>query len=302
MSIQSLIIDLVIILVSAVLFAVIRRKFSKPGKRDPKYLKQTYGGWALITGASSGIGTDFAKILASEGFNVVLTARSEPNLKTLSEEIEKEYHVQTRIVLADLSKKDGPRIIHDAVQDLDIGILINNAGQGWFGYLRDEDIEHIESLIQLNCTSMAVLTQLFVNTMRKRDQHSGIIITSSLGAHPVMPIAATYASAKALASHFGGAVSFEESIDGGKVHITVLEPGATATNFANTATQGSKQNRPGMATSEFVASVALDYNAARKIFCIPVDSDYYVSLAFSFLPYSIILKSSYNRYKSFVNK
>jgi len=271
-------------------------------ERDPKYLKQTFGGWALITGASSGIGTDYAKILAKEGFDVVLTARSEASLKTLAEEIEKEYHVKTRIVLADLSKKDGARIIHDEVKDLDIGLLINNAGQGWFGFLRDQGIEDIENLIQLNCTSMAVLTQLFVNTMRQRERASGIIITSSMGGHFVIPLCATYSSAKALVSHFGGAVSFEESLDGGKVHITVLEPGATATQFATKATEGRKGNRSGMVTSEFVANQALDYLAARKIFCIVNDSDYMGSLMASLLPYAQSMKLSYNRFKHTLNK
>jgi len=293
---------LVLPLVLFLLAVVVRRKLSKPGTRDAKYFKQTYGGWALITGASSGIGTDFAKILAKEGFNVVLTARSEATLKTIAEDIEKEFSVQTRIVLADLSKKEGALMIHDAVKDLDIGLLINNAGQGWFGWMRDEEIEHIENLIQLNCTSMAVLTQLFVNTMRQRKQPSGIIITSSLGSYSVMPIAATYTAAKALVSHFGGAVSFEESINDGKVHITVLEPGATATKFSVTATAGKRENRSGMATSEFVANEALNYLAAGKNYCIPVDMDYYVALAMSCLPYSITIKTAYNRYKEFAEK
>jgi len=80
------------IIVPSVIFIlciVIKRKITTPGIRDSKHLKQTYGGWALVTGASSGIGSDFAKILASEGFNVVLTARTESSLKALAEEIEK---------------------------------------------------------------------------------------------------------------------------------------------------------------------------------------------------------------------
>jgi len=280
-----------------VVFTILRRKLSKPRRRPRNYLKQTYGGWALVTGASSGIGTDFAKILASEGFNVVLTARSESSLKDLAEEIERDYHVETRIVLADLSKKDGARVIFDQVSDLDVGLLINNAGQGWFGFLRDQEVEQIENLVQLNCTSMAVLTQLFINKMRQRGQASGIIITSSLSNYFVMPICATYSSAKALVSHFGGAVSFEESEENGNVHITVLEPGATATKFSQNATAGGHGNRSGMATSEFVADEALNYLVARKIFCVPVDNDYYTSLIGSYVPYSQSMKISYNRYK-----
>jgi len=277
---------------------ILRRKLlTKPGRRARNYLKQTYGGWALVTGASSGIGTDFAKILASEGFNVVLTARTESSLKNLAEEIERDYHVETRIVLADLSKKDGARLIFEQVSDLDIGLFINNAGQGWFGFVKDQEIENIENLIQLNCTSMAVLTQLFVGKMRQRGQASGIIITSSLGSYFVMPLCATYSSAKAMVSHFGGAVSYEEMKEGGNVHITVLEPGATATNFAEKATEGRKGNRSGMTTSEHVANQALNYLAARRTFCVPVDSDYYVSLLGSFLPFAQSMKLSYDQYK-----
>jgi len=213
----------------------------------------------------------------------------------------KKYGVETIIVLADLSKNHGPHAIHDGVKDLDIGLFINNAGAGWFGAVRNEEIEHIEGLIQLNCTSMAVLTKLFVNTMRKRNRPSGIIITSSLGAYSPMPIAATYTAAKAMASRFGGAISYEEAMDG-NIHISVLEPGATATGFSLTATEGSKENRPGMATSDFVANQALNYLCARKTYCIPVDTDYYTSGALIFMPYSIAINRAYNRYKSLEKK
>jgi len=284
--------------------ALFRLKLN-PGKkqRDPGYLKKTFGGWALVTGASSGIGTDMAEILASEGYDLIITARREDRLKEISSRLTSKYAgLKVRIVISDLSKRDGASNLFKEVEDLDVGLLINNAGAGWFGWLHNEDPEHIESIIQLNCTSMAILTRLFIEKMRKRPSESGIIITSSLGAYMGIPLTAVYTGAKAMASHFGAAVIFEQRASGGKVRISVLEPGATATEFSEVSTQGKKSSkeRTDMSSSKDCAETSLNYLAANVPFCIPADKDYFMSVIIPLLPRLIAGKFGYDKYKAFV--
>jgi short-subunit dehydrogenase len=280
---------------------VIKRKLLRPKARTSRELKETFGGWAVITGASSGIGAEFANILASEGFNVVVTARREPELVTLCENIRTKYNVQTRIVLADLGQKGGDRKIIEAVDDLDVGLFINNAGAGWFGFFRDQEPEYIEKSVQLHCTSMAVLTRLFLEKMRRRKQASSILITSSIGAYFPVPFSAVYSSTKAMVSFFGTSAAFEESSSASNVSITVLEPGATATGFGSVATGGKirNENRTDQASSSYVVDQALNYVLAKKIVCIPVDKDYFLSVISGFLPRTVAAKLLYGKYKSF---
>jgi len=284
----------------------LKRLKLNPGKnqRDPSYLKKTFGGWALVTGASSGIGLDIAEILASEGYDVIISARRKEVLEKISTELVSKYGVAVKIVVADLSKSEGPKQLFNEVKDLDIGLLINNAGAGWFGFLRDQEPEQIEQIIQLNCTSMALLTRFFLEKMRKRDKESGIIITSSLGSYMPIPMSATYASAKAMASMFGSAVTFEEKGTNSKVRITTLEPGATATEFGAVATQGriSNEGRSELASSKVVADISLNYLAANVPICVPLDKDYLLSFFSSFLPRLTAAGIVFNRYKDFGKK
>jgi len=194
--------------------------------------------------------------------------------------------------------------INIEVEDLDVGLLINNAGAGWFGYLHNEDPEHIESIIQLNCTSMAILTRLFCERMRKRPSESGIIITSSLGSYMAIPLAATYTAAKAMASHFGAAVLFEERVSGGKVRISILEPGATSTEFSSASTGGKRSNegRTDMTSSRDTAEAGLNYLAANVPFCVPADKDYFRTIVISLVPRLFAAKFGYEKYKSFAEE
>ena len=95
--------------------------------------RQKYGEWALVTGASAGIGLEFARALAREGMSIVLTARREDRLNALAAEIKEKYRVDTRVVAVDLAANDGVDRLADAVADLEIAMLVNNAGFGYAG-------------------------------------------------------------------------------------------------------------------------------------------------------------------------
>src|ERR1039458_7828834 len=95
--------------------------------------REKYGDWALVTGASAGIGLEFARALAREGLSIVLTARREDRLNALAAELRRDFHVETRVVAADLAASDGADRLADAVADLPIAFLVNNAGFGYAG-------------------------------------------------------------------------------------------------------------------------------------------------------------------------
>ena len=111
-----------------------------------------------MTGASAGIGAEFARALARDGLSVVLTARREERLRELASELEKTYHVATRVVAADLADPAGPARVADAVADLEIAVLVNNAGFGASGRFEKLDPERLREMVQLNCLAPVLLT------------------------------------------------------------------------------------------------------------------------------------------------
>ena len=116
-------------------------------------LQARYPGWALVTGASSGIGQGFAEALAARGFDVVLVARGEPRLRVAAKELSDRHGVATRVVVQDLAAPGAARKLFDAVADLEVGILVNNAGTGWIGRFELAPPESHASLIALHCTT-----------------------------------------------------------------------------------------------------------------------------------------------------
>lgn len=194
-----------------------------------KNLKKKYGGWALVTGASSGIGKEFVRELASQGFNMALVARSEEALKQLSQEITSKHAVETRIILADFTKEDAVQAVYDAVDDLDIGLLIPAAGVDEMGLFLDKNYSSLQAMMQLNVDAPTQLAHMFGKRMEKRE-HSGIILVASLFAYQGIPHFATYAATKAYILTLGEALTLEMKKKG--IDVLTLSPGLTATPFA----------------------------------------------------------------------
>ena len=126
-----------------------------------------YGEWALVTGASKGIGLEFSRKIAANGLNVVLVARSESSLKQLSSSIESDYPVKTRIVVADLTEGDGIARLLEATADLDVGLLVNNAGREDSGPFLQIPIDDAIKTIDLNIKVPLQLTQHFAAKNRR---------------------------------------------------------------------------------------------------------------------------------------
>jgi uncharacterized protein len=188
----------------------------------------------LITGASSGIGLEFAKIFAREGHNLVLVARSEETLSTLKKQFEEEYDVSVRVIVKDLTHYSSPTEIYDEVkrENINVNILVNNAGFGVHGYFKDTDLESELEMIQVNITALTHLTKLFLKDMV--DNNNGRILNvASVAAFQPGPLMAVYYASKAYVLSFSEAIA--EELRDTKVKVTTLCPGLVKTNFSKVA-------------------------------------------------------------------
>jgi len=282
----------IVVFVGIALFA----RFVYPGFPAPRKqgaLKSSYGSWALVTGASAGIGTEFARQLAKEGLNVILVARRKDRLEEIAKELNTTYGVQARAVAADLSSHDGPYQLHKAVQELNLeeggpGLIVNNAGFGWFGQFQEQEVKHIEEMIQLNITSVAIITRLFLADLNKRKQRGGIIITSSTGSYFPGVLAALYDATKVFDSFLAVGIHGEQKfLNSNKVDVLALEPGGTATEFGQVS--GAKGGAPGGKVSPaVVVDIALNALLAGLPSIMPVHVDHFSSYL-SFLPRPVLL-------------
>jgi short-subunit dehydrogenase len=195
-------------------------------------LTSRYGEWALITGASSGIGTSLARQIAADGMKVVLSARREDRLESLAAEIEREFEVETRVVVADLSERSGQTGLIAAVADLEIGLLVNNAGLGYAGRFDLLDGERLRRLVAVNCEAPVVLTHAFVQGMRERGR-GGVLLTGSVAGNQPVPLHAVYSATKAFDRLLGEALWAE--LRASNIDVVVLEPGSTETEFQEVA-------------------------------------------------------------------
>jgi short-subunit dehydrogenase len=191
-------------------------------------LRRRYRGWALITGGSSGIGLGYADALAKAGFDLVLVARTEEKLRGEAARIESAYHVKVRTIVADLAAEGAARRIADEVADVDIGILINNAGSGYIGRFDRQPLENHTRLVQLHCTAPVELTALLLSRMQTR-RCGAIVLVASAGGYVPLPYYSVYSGTKAFLATWGEALAVE--LDGSGIDVMVVAPGDTKTNF-----------------------------------------------------------------------
>ncbi len=217
--------------------------------------------WALVTGASNGIGLEIAKLFAADGYNLVLVARSEAKLEALARELEA-TGVGAKVCAVDLSSPEGPSAVHAFVEDagLSVSHLVNNAGFGSCGEFWTLDRARELSMIDLNIRALAELCHLFLPAMIERDFGRVLNIGSTAG-FQAGPRMATYYATKAFVLHFSEALAHELRSTG--VRVTVHCPGATATGFSSAAgNDKSKLFKSGVAGAVSVATDA--YAAMHK--------------------------------------
>jgi len=209
-----------------------------------------YGDWALVTGASAGIGMAFAHRLAAERLNLALVARRADRLEQLAEELGRRHGIRTRVIAQDLGADGAAERVAEAARDLEVGVLINNAGFSAAGrFERVPREKHVE-MIHVNCVAVAALTHVFLPPMKSRG-HGAIIIVSSAAAYQPLGLAATYGATKAFDLMFGEALWAENQGTG--VDVLVISPGPVETEFQAVA---GETPHPG-ATPESVVESAL---------------------------------------------
>ncbi len=141
--------------------------------------RSKYGPWALITGASSGIGAEFARQLARQKLNLVLIARTKKKLEQLSQTLSAQNDVEVKIIVADLSQREQIETILQQTEGIDVGLLVNNVGREDGGHFLDSDINRVIQTLDLNCRVPLELTHAFARKMATR-QRGGIIFLSSV--------------------------------------------------------------------------------------------------------------------------
>jgi uncharacterized protein len=185
-----------------------------------------FGPWSLVTGASSGIGKEFARQIAAAGINVVLVARREAMLAEVGRNIAKDFHVQHRVVALDLSDKAFLERLAHATKDLDIGLVVSNAGTGNPGEFLKLDLNLLQETLRLNTMAQLNIAHHFGRRLAER-QKGGLILVGAMGADIGLPFLANDGAAKAYVHSLGEALHHELKPFG--VHVTVVPPGPTAT-------------------------------------------------------------------------
>lgn len=217
---------------------------------------------ALITGASSGIGLDMAKYLATKNCELILVSRSKEKL----EEIQEKLPTKTTIIVADLSNEQRVKDLYLIAKKENVDILINNAGLGDFGYLTDTDLNKDLELINTNIKAVHILTKYLVRDMEKRDTDTYILNVASSAAFQPGPLMSTYYATKSYVYQLTEALYYEEKKKNTNVHVSVLCPGPVETNFNNVA--GVHFSIKPM-RSEDVARYAIDNMFKNKMLIIP---------------------------------
>lgn len=247
---------------------------------------------ALVTGASSGIGYEFARILARENFDLVLTARNKKALTELKARLMAEYEVKVEIIAKDLASVSSVQDIYDQLkkENIVIDVLINNAGLGDFGFFHEMDWRKQEEIINVNITALTRFCHLFGKDMVAR-RRGKILNVASTAAFQPGPLQAVYYASKAFVVSFSEAIG-NEFKDAG-VSVTTLCPGPTATEF---------HKRAGMKRSKLFSSIKIapardvawyGYQAMMKgkAIAIPGLRNWFLAFATRFAPRGIVVKA-----------
>jgi short-subunit dehydrogenase len=225
---------------------------------DKKHQKEIImGNTALVTGASSGIGTELARYHASKDGDVVLVARSEDKLNALKAELESAHGITATVIAADLAQPDAAEKIFAATEatGLQIDILINNAGFGGHGKFHERDLAKDQAMMQVNMVTLVNLTHLYLQGMVSRNSGK-ILHVASTAAFMPGPLQAVYYATKAFVVSFSQAIAQE--LEGTNVTSTALCPGTVATGFVEAGDLDGIKAWDNAATPDSVAKCGYD--------------------------------------------
>jgi uncharacterized protein len=254
------------------------------------------GRWALVTGASAGIGVAIARELAAAGANLVLTARRMDRLELLARSLQDSYSVQTEVCAADLAQPDAPQRIRaftDA-RNLAVEILINNAGFGAYGEFAEVDPLRSLDMVQVNCAAVVYLTRLFLPDMIRR-RRGDILILASTAAFQAVPYITTYAATKAFDLLFAEGLAEEMKPHG--VRVCALCPGSTESEFHAVAHQEKVAVKHRQESAEKVARTGLEALAAGKSYVISGLGNYLGAQSQRLVPRTLVTRIAANMFR-----
>ena len=248
---------------------------------------------ALITGASSGIGLDMARYLATMKCELILVARDKEKL----EQIQESLPTKVTIIVADLSNEQKVKELYVLTKNEKIDILINNAGFGMFGNFTETDINKEFEMIDTNIKAVHLLTKYFVKDMEKNNFGYILNVASSAAFQPG-PLMATYYATKSYVYQLTAALNYEQKKKKTNVHVSVLCPGPVDTNFNNVA--GVKFGVKPL-KSTYVAKYAIDKMFKNKMLIIPGFKMKCAKFFGRFVPTNLMLSIAYNIQKKKIN-
>ena len=242
------------------------------------------GKWALVTGASAGIGVALARELAGHGAKLILTARRKDRLETLAAELAAKG-TEVRIVVADLNDPAAPQQIYDATEGagIPVDILINNAGLGQFGAFATSEIEQELSQVRVNCEAVVRLSRLFVPRMVERRRGWVLVLASTASFQPI-PYLNTYSATKVFDRFFALGLAAEVARFG--IKVTALCPGPTESEFFEIACASVFKRR--VQPTADVARLAIAALARGQRTIIPNFSGRLTAFLVRFLPVGLI--------------
>lgn len=233
--------------------------------------------WALVTGASAGLGAEFARQLASRGMHLVLVARRHDAMAELAQELHTKHGTRCEIIAADLSDPAEPqRVLHEIQsRGLVIELLVNNAGFGVVGEVDHADVNRLLELIRLNVAAVTELTYRLLPGMLER-KHGAILNVSSLSAFQPVAYMGVYAASKAFVLHLSEALHCELKDRG--IYVTAVCPGVTRTSFFDIAGAPGWLQKHSSQDVESVVKAALKALERRHQYVVPGWKNYLLTL------------------------
>jgi short-subunit dehydrogenase len=247
--------------------------------------------WALITGASSGLGAEFARALAHRGANLVLTARSSERLEQLALDLGRVNGVLARVVIADLGAADGVRRLLDGVDALGVQVehVFSNAGFGSAGRFVDSEAGIDTRMVRVNCEAPLEIARHFLPSFA-RLRSGGILHVASTSAYQPTPYMATYGASKAFLMSFS--LALREELAGSGVRVVTLCPGPVPTGFQRVAGVAEPLPRISVLQAAEVVEAALDGYDRNTAVIVPGRLNTVQTTAVKFLPRGVVSKAT----------
>ena len=247
--------------------------------------------YALITGATSGIGYEMAIILADKKWNLLLVSRNSDKLKQIASDLETQFDIEVRFLESDLSLPHAAQKVYNESQNLQIDILINNAGFANYGEHCQIDVAENYRLLQLNIVALTELCALFGSDMKKA-QKGMILNIASTAAYQPSPYFAAYGASKSYVLNFSEALAKE--LENYQVSVTCLSPGATDTSFFEVAKiddiKNTQLKKSARQSAQEVAQIGIEAMFSKKLSVIPGFKNKFLAFSNRLAPRPLVAK------------